>query len=337
MPLGFFSSGAGLTFRTYRWQGVENPSQSQLHSPSFWEFENEQKLQAFDIASRLKPNFLTRYLIEFDRRLGRDWAVMARYVRTSTNDLLEVLALLDLETLYRFLYDNFEHKRRNYQGFEFEVNGKIGTRLFLNASYSHALAKGTNPGQMEYGSWNQEEGSTNYLGLFGNHLFVPDVPELKEVKEYVDWALGGLGGRGIGDEGWYGKLPYSIDHDIKINVVYLAPYDFSFSAAFEYISGYYWEKMGYVPFFGGYYSYPERRGTRETPSHAYLDLGMEKRFGLGGIKFPQRMGLTLRLDVFNLLNSQRPISYVKEDIPIFGEVWGRQQSRQARILIKLSW
>ncbi len=337
MPLGFFSSGAGLTFRTYRWQGVENPSQSQLHNPSFWEFENEQKLQAFDIASGLKPNFLTRYLIEFDRRLGRDWAVMVRYVRTSANDLLEVLALLDLETLYRFLYDNFEHKRRNYQGFEFEVNGKIGTRLFLNASYSHAVAKGTNPGQTEYGSWNQEEGSTNYLGLFGNHLFVPDVPELKEVKEYVDWALGGLGGRGIGDEGWYGKLPYSIDHDLKINLIYLAPYDFSFSAAFEYISGYYWEKMGYVPFFGGYYSYPETRGTRETPSHTYLDLGVEKRFGLGSIKLPQRMGLTLRLDVFNLLNSQRPLSYVKEDIPIFGEVWGRQRPRQARILIKLSW
>jgi hypothetical protein len=337
MPLGFFNTGAGLTFRTYRWQGVENPSERELHDPAYWEFENEQLLQAFEISSQLKPNFLTRYLIEFDRRLGKDWAVMVRYVRTSANDLLEVLALLDLETLYKYLYDNYEDKRRNYQGFEFEVNGKIGTRLFLNASYSHSSAKGTNPGQTEYGSWNQEEGSTNYLGLFGNHLFVPDIPELKEIKDYVDRVLGGLGGRGIGDEGWYGKLPYSIDHDLKINLVYLAPYDFSFSAAFEYISGYYWEKMGYVPYFGGYYSYPETRGTRKTPAHTYLDLGVEKRFGLGGIKLPQRIALTLRLDVFNLLNSQRPISYVKEDIPIFGEVWGRQQPRQARILIKLSW
>jgi outer membrane receptor protein involved in Fe transport len=128
-----------------------------------------------------------------------------------------------------------------------------------------------------------------------------------------------------------------VDHDLKINLVYLAPYDFSVSAAFEYISGYYWEKMGYVPFFGGYYSYPETRGTRKTPSHTYLDLGVEKRFGLGSIKLPQRMGLTLRFDVFNILNSQRPISYVKEDIPIFGEVWGRQQPRQARLLIRLSW
>jgi hypothetical protein len=49
------------------------------------------------------------------------------------------------------------------------------------------------------------------------------------------------------------------------------------------------------------------------------------------------MALTIRLDIFNILNSQVPISYVKANIPIFGEVWGRQQPRQARFLIKLSW
>ncbi|MFC2165021.1 carboxypeptidase regulatory-like domain-containing protein [Acidobacteriota bacterium] len=337
MPLGLFNSGAGLTFRTYRWMGEDNPSQSELYNQSSWEFENEQALQELAISERIKPNFLTRYLVEFDRRLGRDWAVMARYVHTSANDLLEVLALFDLNTLYSFLYDNFEHKRRNYQGIEFEVNGRIGPQFFLNASYSHSFAKGTNPGQVEYGSWSQEEGSTNYLGLFGNHLKVPDIPELKEVKDYVDGALGGLGGRGIGDAGWYGNLPYSIDHNVKLNAFYLGPYGISFSVAFEYISGYYWEKLGYVPFFGGYYSFPETRGTRTSPAHTYLDFGVEKRFGLGSVRLPQSMGLTVRLDVFNLLNSQIPISYIKANIPIFGEIWGRQQPRQARILIKLSW
>ena len=337
MPLGLFNSGAGLTFRTYRWKGGDNPSKNELYDQSNWEFENEQAVQELRIAERIKPNFLTRYLIEFDRRFGRDWAVMARYVRTSAEDLLEVLALFDIETLYSFLYDNFEHKRRHYQGIEFEVTGRIGPKFFLNASYSHAFAKGTNPGQVEYGSWSQEEGSTNYLGLFGNHLKVPDIPELAEVVEYVNGALGGLGGRGIGDAGWYGKLPYSIDHSVKINTFYRGPYGISLSAAFEYISGYYWEKLGYVPFFGGYYSFPEARGSRKSPAHTYLDFGLEKSFELQSIRLPQLMALTVRLDVFNVLNSQVPISYVKADIPIFGEVWGRQQPRQARILIKLSW
>ncbi|GAF86266.1 unnamed protein product, partial [marine sediment metagenome] len=205
------------------------------------------------------------------------------------------------------------------------------------ASYSHALARGTNPGQTETGSWAQEEGNTNYLGLFGNHIYIPDFPELAETKAYYDWALAGLGGRGIGDEGWYGKLPYSIDHNFKLLTVFTAPYGVTFSGAFEYISGYYWEKLGYVPFFGGYYSFPETRGTRSTPSHFFLDLGAEKEFILAGLGLPQSTALTVRADIFNLFNSQKPVSYVKEDIPIFGQVWGRQQPRQVRISIKFKW
>ncbi|UCE41070.1 MAG: TonB-dependent receptor [Candidatus Aminicenantes bacterium] len=328
MPLGILSSGAGLSFRNYSWLGPDNPSDSELYDTANWEFNVEQKLQAFEIASNLKPNFLTRYLIQFDRRFGTNWAISARYIRSTANDLLEVLAILDPNTLYKFLYDNFEHKRRNYWGVEIELNGRIGTRFFLNASYSHASAKGTNPGQVETGSWTQEEGSTNFLGLFGNHIYVPDIPGLEDVKEWADQELGGLGGRGIGDEGWYGNLPYSVDHNFKFNTIYLAPYGIAISAAFEYISGYYWEKLGLVPFFGGYYSFPETRGIRKSPSHFYLDMGIEKEFF---------SILTLRLDLLNLLNSQRPISYVKENIPIFGQIWSRQQPRQARVMIRLRW
>jgi len=337
MPLGLFNTGAGLIFRTYRWQGPKNPTESEIHDPSNWEFENEQKLQPFVVAENLRPNFLTRYLIEFDRRLGKNWVFKARYVRAKAEKLLEVLAIFDPVTEYKFLYDNFEHKRRNYQGFEFELNGKIGENIFLNASYCHSSAKGTNPGQSETGSWSQEEGSTNYLGLFGNHIYIPDLPELREIREEWNWKLGGLGGRGIGDEGWYGKLPYSVDHNLKINSIIIGPYGLAFSSSFDWISGYYWEKLGYVPFFGGYYSFPEGRGTTKTPSHIYLDVGLEKEFRLQGLRLPENMALILRLDIFNLLNSQKPISYVKEDIPIFGEVWGRQQPRQARLMIRIKW
>lgn len=337
MPLGLLSSGAGLSFRNYSWTGPDNPSAAERRNPLNWKFEVEQKLQAFEIAANLKPNFLTRYLIQFDRRIGTNWAISARYVRTDAEDLLEILAVFDPNTLYKFLYDNFEHKRRNYRGFEIELNGRIGTRFFINASYSHASAKGTNPGQVETGSWSQEEGSTNFLGLFGNHLYVPTLPGLEEVKAWADWALGGLGGRGIGDEGWYGKLPYSVDHNLKANMIFLAPAQISISSAFEYISGYYWEKLGYVPFFGGYYSFPETRGTQKSPSHIYFDLGVEKEIFLNSLNLPETMGLTVRLDLLNLFNSQRPISFVKEDIPLFGEVWGRQQPRQARVMVRLRW
>jgi hypothetical protein len=337
MPLGLLSSGAGLTFRTYRWQGPLNPSEAEIHDPLNWLFENEQGTQSFEIARGLQPNFLTRYLIEFDRKLGHNWAFKARYVYAKSENLLEVLAVIDPVTVYKFLYDNFEYKRRKYQGLEFELNGKIGQNFYLFASYSHSFAKGTNPGQSETGSWAQEEGSTNYIGLFGNHLYIPELPGYEDEKAYWDWALGGLGGRGIGDEGWYGKLPYSVDHNLKLSSVYFAPYGFTLSAAFEWISGYHWEKLGYVPFFGGYFSYPETRGTRETDPHMYLDLGIEKEFPLLGLGLSQNMAFTLRVDIFNIFDSQKPISFVKEDIPIFGHVWSRQQPRQARVTIKIKW
>jgi len=287
MPLGLLNSGAGLTFRTYRWKGPLSPDSSALHDQANWMFENEQKSQPFVIADGIEPNFLTRYLIEYDRRLSPEWAFIIRYVQTRATDLLEVLTVFDLATQYKFLYDNFEHKRRNYHGLEMELIGKIGNNLSLRASYSYSSSKGTNPGQSETGSWSQDEGSTNHIGLFGNHIYILPIAELAAVKAYYDWALGGLGGRGIGDEGWYGKLPYSVDHNIKLHAIYWAPFGLSFSTAVEWLSGYPWEKLGYVPFFGGYYAFPEGRGGRKTPSHFYLDIGIEKDFYLRKLGLPE--------------------------------------------------
>ncbi|MFQ6070767.1 MAG: hypothetical protein ACE5LC_09645 [Candidatus Aminicenantales bacterium] len=98
------------------------------------------------------------------------------------------------------------------------------------------------------------------------------------------------------------------------------------------------EREKNVPF-GGYYSFPEGRGTRKTPPHSYLDIGLEKAFrfsslfGGGG----QGLAVILRADIFNVFNSQTPVSFVKEDIPLFGKVWGRQQPRQGRLMIQIKF
>ncbi len=339
LHLGFFNPQAPLQFRRYSWIGPANPDEVQLHDPTNWEFINEERRGQYKIASHIKPNFVTRYLVEFDRLITPNWALKVRFVHSRAKDLLELLGVFSLEApYYTFIFDNFELKRRDYTGFEVEINGKIKDKLLLNASYSHASAKGTNPGQVETGSWSQEEGSTYYVGLFGNHVNVPDVPELKELKDLIDWGFGGLGGRGIGDEGWYGKLPYSVDHNVKINLTYFAPYGIIFSTALEWVSGYYWEKLGLVPFFG-YYAFPEGRGSRETPPHLYVDFGIEKSFNLSNIisGLPEGVFFDLKVDVFNLFNSQRPISYVKEDIPAFGQIWARQQPRQIQVMAKIKW
>lgn len=337
--LAFFNPQAPLQFRRYQWIGPENPTPSQLHNPSNWKFLNEEKRGPYDIAENIKPNRLTRYLIEFDRIIGKNWALKARYVRTDSKNLLELLGVFDPNPpYYKFVFDNFEYKRRNYRGFEIEINGRIEEVLSLNLSYCYSSAKGTNPGQVETGSWSQEEGGTNYVSLFGKHIFVPPLPELKELKALFDWGFGGLGGREYGDEGWYGKLPYSVDHNIKLNLNCIGPYKTLFSLVFEWLSGYHWEKLGLVPFFG-YYAFPEGRGSRKTPPHYYIDMGVQKSFPLSSLikSISQEVKADLRIDIFNFLNSQKPVSYVKEDTLAFGEVWGRQQPREVRITMIFRW
>ncbi|MGQ9618473.1 MAG: TonB-dependent receptor [Candidatus Aminicenantia bacterium] len=337
--LAFFNPQAPLQFRRYAWIGPENPNPSQLHNPSNWKFLNEERRGPFEIAENIKPNRLSRFLIEFDRKLGKNWALKTRYVQTFAKNLLELLGFFDLNPpYYKFVFDNFEYKRRNYKGFEVELNGRVKERLNINFSYCYSSAMGTNPGQVETGSWSQEEGSTNYVSLFGKHIYVPPLPELMELKQLLDWGFGGLGGREYGDEGWYGKLPYSVDHNIKLNINYIGPFGSVLSIAFEWLSGYHWEKLGLVPFFG-YYAFPEGRGSRETPSHYYFDIGIQKSFSLSDLikSFPENLKLDVRLDIFNLFNSQKPISFVKEDTLAFGQIWGRQNPREARITLRMRW
>ena len=83
---------------------------------------------------------------------------------------------------------------------------------------------------------------------------------------------------------------------------------------------------------GAYCTFPEGRGGRTTPAHMYVDLTIGKEISI-------KKGLTvgLGLNVYNLLNSQRPVSFMKEDNEVFGQVWGRQLPRWAQIKATLKF
>ena len=91
------------------------------------------------------------------------------------------------------------------------------------------------------------------------------------------------------------------------------------SANIEYLSGYHWEKKGLLEAYGIYMIFPEGRGGRTTPPHMYVDLAVEKDFLLG-----RGLALGLGVNAYNILNSQRPVSFVQEDSSLFGQVWARQ-------------
>jgi hypothetical protein len=224
---------------------------------------------------------------------------------------------------------NFELKRRNYRALEVELNGRIPDRLTLNGSYTWSQSKGTNPGDFfEPSTWDFFGGGLYDASVFGQH---PLMPEGAVNKALYDQIYAGLGGVGIGDEGWYGFLPYSVDHVAKLSGTYIAPYGIYLSTFVEYLSGYHWEKRGWSDF-GGYGTFPEGRGGRTTPPHMYVDLAVEKDFLLG-----RGLALGLGVNAYNILNSQRPVSFIQQDNSLFGQVWARQLPRWTQIKATLKF
>ncbi|MFC2141878.1 carboxypeptidase regulatory-like domain-containing protein [Acidobacteriota bacterium] len=319
--LVWYNSRGADAFRQYQWIGSQDPSDEQLKNPANWEFSFEQSSESTPetVDPQIKPNKMNKFLLEFGHRFGVNWAVKLRGVYSKTGDLIESIGIYDPTTLVSFLTTNFEHKKRDYRAIELELNGRIADRFTLFASYTWSQAKGATPGQLEWGTWQLMVGSGKNNGGFGLHPLLPDGhPD----KEFIDELFFGHGGRGIGDAGWYGFLPYSVNHQVKALGIYRAPYNIMISVGIDYISGYHWEKKGLSNAYGFYLTFPERRGGRTTPAHWYLDLAVEKN-----VILPQGFALGFRLNFSNILNSQQPISYVKEDTSLFGEIWARQQPR----------
>jgi len=340
--LEFFNTHAGYAFRRYQWQGPDNPTETQLKNPANWLFVHEQSSESnpmhFD--TDLEPSKTFKYLVEFDRQFGPNWALKIRGIYQKSIELLDDTAVWK-DTAWWKSFDgsdepygwwywelvNYEDKKRDYKAIEVELNGRIANQFMLNMSYTWSEAKGTNPGQFELGPWSGGSGSGYHVGVFGDHVKVPE----DNPYYFLDEWTAGLGGPGHGDEGWYGFLPYSVDHMVKVFGTYLAPYDFILTLGFEYLSGYHWEKKGFQEIYGDFLTFPEGRGVRTTPGHAYVDLSVQKEFAL-----PQGFSIGLRLNVYNLLNSQTAISYVRADTPLFEKVYGRQEPRwlQFHVMLK---
>jgi hypothetical protein len=326
--LAFFNRTWMNASRTYLWTGPENPTSAQLKDPANWQFVFEQSPTGSPegIDPSLKPDRVERILVGLERRISTGWALKLRGVYSHSSGLIEDVGLYAPGTPseYKFLLTNFNLKRRDYRAVELELNGRVGGKLFLDASYTWSRARGTVPGNFyESGTWGVFSTQLYDLGEFGDH---PKLPAGDPNKALYDSLFGGLGGPGIGDEGWYGYLPYSVDHDVKVLVTCVAPRGFRITSNIEWLSGYHWEKRGLSAVYGDYSTFPEGRGGRTTPAHAYLDFALDKEFQLGS-----GLAVDAGVNVYNLLNSQRPVSYVKQDTELFGQVWARQLPRWVQL------
>ena len=71
-----------------------------------------------EVDPQIKPNSTTKFLLEFDRQLGRNWALKIRGVYSYSKNLTEDIAIYDPESpgLMKYVYTNFELKAKKLQG-----------------------------------------------------------------------------------------------------------------------------------------------------------------------------------------------------------------------------
>jgi len=325
---------------TFEWGGPLNPTGEQLRDPVNWGrwydrdgdgmqefYPGQPRYQsdpsfflAFD--PDLKPPHHDRLLVEFEQKLGGDYAASARYVFGRTRELIDDVCY----SIDEWQVMNFDRKRRDYHAVEAVLSGSPRPQLAFRVSYIYCTAEGTVPGQGELGDdGNWFNGGPTPFG---------DSPA--DDSEFPpEWSWAGLGTMDD-DQGWYGPLPYAADHQINVLALWRAPLGIDVGAAFEWNSGYHWQAREYLPAYQLYVTFPEGRGARQLPAVYWLDLSLGKRFALGG-----GQSLGVRLEVFNVTDSDTPVAYDQEVVagywPGSFRPLKRQSPRTARISLTYSF
>jgi hypothetical protein len=97
-------------------------------------------------------------------------------------------------------------------------------------------------------------------------------------------------------------------------------------------SGHAWQKRGLVELYGDYMAFPEGRGTRFMPAVHYVDFRVAHKF-----TFKNEQSIEGSLDVFNLPDFDKPITYYENDNASFGKVLFRQEPRAIRAGLKYTY
>lgn len=294
---GFFS------LRTYHWVGapadsdfrnhVDDGSAYDIHNPDNWSFSFEQSstLTPFDYTRIDRPPGADRWLLEYDHVFPHDIALAVRYVNHKTTGLTEDVNSLDPSTLFRFVAQNTDLKRRDYQSVELVLTARPRPNLSLTASYVHSRSYGTGLGQDEPPGFVGGVGSGNYFGVyldrpasdpafwctfFGPSCLPPDWntadPRLDlnndDRVDSLDYDLSiqnlfaGLGSTQT-DDGWYGPMAYAVDDLVKFYGQWDLLRGFYLGWYLQWSSGYHMSRRSFVRAYGDFL------GFTDTPHYEF--------------------------------------------------------------------
>ena len=277
---------------------------------------------------RLKPYHMDKVVVGVKRELVPLLALGLKGILSHTDDFAEDV---DYDLDYWVVTNPVDPegnsiKVRDYKALELTVERKFDGVWQALASYTLSEATGHMPGQFEIASGGTTGSSGNEVGVYLDDINDQATRDLfNEVgyAYYLDW-FSGLGR--TGDDSYYGYLPYHSFHQVKLAGSYTLPSNTTIGAVYEFDSGHAWQKRGYVYAYGDYFSFPEGRGTRFMPAVHYVNLRVAQ-----AIAFNDKQDLEIALDVFNVLDAERPVTYYENEGAYFGQVMYRQSPMSFRL------
>jgi hypothetical protein len=196
---------------------------------------------------------------------------------------------------YTTLYDA-PRPVRIYRGVQLDVTKRFSNNWQAIASYIYSKLEGNYDG--EYSPFTQTT--------------IND-PNISAAYDYFDFFTDGRNLSKITNRG-----PLSNDrrHQFKFSGVYLTPWKLSIGLAAYYRTGTPLTRYGYSDAYGRYEFFLTQRGAEgRTPDNYEADLHFGYPLGIGPVT------INLLVDVFNILNAQRPV--------LLDERWGFQEADNA--------
>jgi hypothetical protein len=288
----------------------------------------------------LRNQYINEFIIGYDREVRPNLGIGVKGIYRSYGRVLEDFLCADdgtycignpgeglMSRVFTLDYSQiFEapEARRDFKGVQIDANKRFSNHWQGMASYLYSMLEG------------------NFDGEYAPFTNVGADPNITAAYDYYDFFTDGRDLSTITNEG-----PLSNDrrHQLKVSGIYESPWRLSIGAAAYWRSGTPLTRYGYSDAYGRYEFFLTERGAEgRSPSNYEVDLHFGYPISIGSAE------LNLLLDVFNVLNAQRPIlvdqrwSFAEADNasatptnPRYGEAVIRTAPTSARLGLRLSF
>ena len=261
----------------------------------------------------LKNQYVSEFIIGGEQQVGSSLAVGVKGIYRSYGRVVEDFLCVDdgtycignpgqgiMKDIFTLDYSKTypaPKPKRTFKGIQFDATKRFANNWQAIASYLYSRLDG------------------NYDGEYAPFTNVGADPNISAAYDYYDFFTNGSDLTKITNNG-----PLSNDrrHQLKVSGLYNTPWNLSVGLTTYWRSGSPLTRFGYSDAYGRYEFFLTRRGAEgRTPSNYEADV----HFGYPIVVGPAKVNLLL--DVFNILNSQRPV--------LLDQRWGFQESDNASL------